>query len=199
MDASFYDFMKTAFHKPIGAYKYTYAHNRNEAGFEAVEVARVLRGLSLRLGFWLDIESDYHRSASDNLILEIIQEYERVLNNYGLKLTGIYCDFDFYKKHENVLKDFNIWVARWKHDGQTAKELSYRIPRLAGWQYTNQYKGLNLDASEWYKSTDTETLKYNPDNVRKVQEHLNDKYNTGLVVDGVMGTKTFTALWNCIR
>lgn len=200
LDPAFYDYMRLENSKKLGAYKYSYAHNHNDAALEAVEVARTIRGIKLDLGFWLDLETDYLRAASDNLILEIIQEYERVLNNYDLKLSGIYCDFDFYKTHENVLKDFKIWAARWKYDAKTQKELSYRIPRLAAWQYTNKYKGLDLDASDWYTSVDiNEVLKYNLDNVRKVQEHLNTKYNSGLVVDGVMGSKTFTAIWNHIK
>ena len=105
-------------------------------------------------------------------------------------LSGIYCDCDFYRKHSNLLKKYPIWIAKWC---DSKPDLN-----CVGWQYTNHYRGNDIDASYWYSYQLPEDMekvvKYNPDNVRELQKYLNDHYKYNLSVDGVMGTKTFTAI-----
>lgn len=187
IDKAFYQYMKRP--EPKGCYKYTYAHNRNDAGIEAVALAQACRGLDLPLGIWLDIESDYHRSCGDALIDDIIQEYNRVLMNYGMILSGVYCDWDFYQSHKGVLKKYPIWCAKW---GVKKPDLN-----CVGWQFTNKYRDHDLDASYWYGYQLPEEdgyIKYTPENVRKLQKYLNDNYQYSLDTDGIMGKKTFTAI-----
>lgn len=181
--------------KPFGAYKYTYATSPVIAEIESINVGKYLQGIELPLGFWLDCETRELRYGSDSLLQSVIEEYREAMDLYNIKWGGIYCDFDFYQRHEAVLHNYDIWVARWNYTPGMRKKLNAHIQCLAGWQYTNSYNGQNLDASEWYQSTNTTAeVKYNPDNVRKLQEYLNKHYGYNLNIDGVMGTNTFTAI-----
>lgn len=189
VDRSFYDYMNRS--EPKGCYKYCYAHNANEAHIEAVALAQVCRGLKLDLGIWLDLEDEYHRVCSDRLLEEIITEYNTVLSNYGMILSGIYCDYDFYKNHINLLKNYPLWIAKW---GDKKPDLN-----CVAWQYTNKYYGLNVDASYWFgyqhlEKDHEKVVEYNPDNVRQLQKYLNNHYKYNLTVDGKIGNKTFTAI-----
>lgn len=178
----------------FGAYKYAYATNRMLAKYESITVVSKLQGVELHLGFWLDCETRELRYGSDSLLQSVIDEYRETMNRYNIKWGGIYCDFDFYKRHVEVLRNYDIWVARWNYTPGMRKELNTHIQRLAGWQYTDSYNGNNLDASEWYQTDTTVEVKYNPDYVKKLQEYLNKHYGYRLTVDGVIGTNTFTAI-----
>ena len=202
IDDKFYTFynLTTKDNKPFGAYKYTYAHNANDAHLEAVAVCQILRGCKIDLGFWLDLENDFHRSCADSLIKEIIEQYIVDFESYGLTFSGIYCDFDFYKTHKAVLKDYPIWIARWTHNPNTGIPVG---DNFIAWQYTDKYNGLMLDASLWganikEKPDKSELIGYNPDNVKLLQNYLNRYYGYNLKVDGVMGKNTFTAICQTI-
>lgn len=200
-DPFFYVWKKVAFRRgiPFGAYKYTYAHNIEDARIEAVSVCQLLRGCNLELGFWLDIENDYHRACTDSLIKDIITMYKQVCENYSIKFAGVYCDFDFYKTHRNALQDCDIWLAKWTHD-INKQPVMFDDDNVKGWQYTDNYNREKLNASLWkvpeqgQEHKQEKIIKYNPGNVRKLQEYLNKHYGYFLEVDGVMGTNTFTAI-----
>ena len=204
MDEKFYDFYNRSIaeDKKFGAYKYTYAHNINDAHIEAETVCQVLRGCNkMELGFWLDLENDFHRSCNDELIESIIKEYKMVCGLYGITFAGIYCDLDFYKKHRSVLERYPIWIARWTHNSEFGMPIS---SNFVAWQYTDKYDGTSLDASLWNinkkeeKPDKSELIAYNPDNVKLLQNYLNRYYGYTLKVDGVMGKNTFTAICQTI-
>lgn len=202
IDEKFYTFYNISeqANKPFGAYKYSYANNANDAHLEAVAVCQILRGCAIELGFWLDLESEYHRVASDSLIKSIIEQYMTDFDAYGIKFSGIYCDYDFYRKHIALLKTYPIWLARWTHNPNTGIPVG---SNFVAWQYTNRYDKLHLDASLWNlnkkdKPDKTEVIPYNPDNVRLLQNYLNKYYGYNLNIDGVMGKNTFTAICQTI-
>lgn len=203
VDSKFYNYysIATGEDKAFGAYKYTYAHNANDAHFEAVAVSQVLRGCNrLKLGFWLDLENDFHRSCADSLIEVIIEQYKKDCDAYGINFAGVYCDFDFYKVHKAVLKNYPIWIARWTNNPEKGMPVGINF---VGWQYTNRYNNLHLDASMWDINKDeipdkTEVIPYNPENVKLLQNYLNKYYGYKLDVDGIMGRKTFTAICQTI-
>ena len=183
---------------PFGAYKYTYATSSVFAEVESISVAKLLQGVKLSLGFWLDCETSELRNGSDSVLKSIIEEYKETMNLFKIPWGGIYCDANFYYHHEDVLVNEKIWLARWTN-GINAKPIMYNNPNVVGWQYTNKYNGKNLDASLWKtpekeQAQDENKVLYNPDNVRLLQEYLNKHYGYQLKVDGVMGTKTFTAI-----
>lgn len=199
-DSKFYDWCKYALidNKMLGAYKYTYATSPVIAEIESINVAKHLMGMSLPLGFWLDCETPDLRYGSDSLLKSIIEEYRETMKLYKIPWGGVYCDYDFYKTHVKVLVNENIWLARWTHDQNKRPTMFDTERHVKGWQYTDSYNGNNLDASLWkmpeQEQEHEKHVKYNPDNVRKLQEYLNKHYGYELNVDGVMGTKTFTAI-----
>lgn len=202
IDSKFYTWSNIATNrdKSFGAYKYSYAHNVNDAHLEAVAVCQILRGCKIELGFWLDLENDFHRTCTDSLIESIIEEYKKVCDSYSITFSGIYCDADFYKVHRNVLREYPIWLARWSHNPE--KDIPFG-DNFVAWQYTDRYNDLNLDASIWNvndskKPDKTELIPYNPDNVRLLQNYLNKYYGYNLKIDGVMGKNTFTAICQTI-
>lgn len=185
--------------KPFGAYKYTYATSPVIAEIESIAVAKILQGLELSLGFWLDLETPDLRYGSDSMIKSIISEYKETMELYKVPWGGVYCDYDFYKHHANALYGEKLWIARWTHDQYKCPAMYY-TSNVKGWQYTDSYNGKNLDASLWklpeqeQEQEQENIVKYNPDNVRKLQEYLNKHYGYNLKVDSIMGTNTFTAI-----
>lgn len=175
---------------PFGAYKLTYAEHYKDAITEANRVFDIIKTQNLKLGFWLDMETQYLRN-NKYAIADVYNAYHDVL---GDRLTGVYCDTAFYTKNIDVLKDKRLWLANW-----SKKPDYYNDDNVVGWQYTDKYNGVNMDASYWKIPVDaSEVVKYNPDNVRLLQNYLNRYYGYNLVVDGVMGTKTFTAICQTI-
>lgn len=179
---------------PFGGYKYTYATTYKTAYEEACIVCDELHGCDMQLGIWLDMETD-HLRGNKYATADVLSGFKDGLKSGGITLSGVYCDNDFYNVNKSVLQNERLWIAKWS---KKAPDIWYDSENCIGWQHTAKYLGYNLDCSEWKVITNTEKVLYNPDNVRLLQNYLNKEYGYRLKADGIMGTKTFTAVCQTI-
>lgn len=191
----------------VGCYTFSYDLSADSATSRALATVKAMKGAAFDLGFWLDLEWSTQRSYCDSaLLLDIINEYKRVITNAGYKF-GIYCNQDWYKHTiPQVAKNNPFWIARYPY-GDSILQPSFTpldtykptyCTTLYGWQYSSHVSigGYNVDCSMWYADGTSKT--YTPDTIG-LQQYLNDNYDTNLVVDGKLGKKTYKAILDNLK
>lgn len=138
----------------LGVYNYSYASTVSKAKADAQKVIEVLNGRKAKV--WLDVEDSCLEGIGYRLI-EIIQEYGKVINAAGLDFgvyTGQYFYNTYIKPYGNL--DCALWIARYgKNNGTMQEEYKPKINNMVGWQYTSKgsVSGIsgNVDLDIWYE------------------------------------------------
>lgn len=194
-----------------GAYRYSYAKTVEASIKEAQEVLKILNNRHLELGVWLDLEWDKQRALGKNAITDIAKAFIETIQNGGYK-CGIYCNLDWYKNVIDVsqFKDIPFWIARYPYN-DTGKIVETLKPNVSeyGWQYSSKGRisGINgyVDLDIFYSNSNLEdtipvkTKQFDKEAVKSLQTALNLQGITGLnnstlVVDGIVGQNTLTAI-----
>ena len=165
---------------PFGVYLFSYANTVDKAKSEAEHTLRLIKGHTLTMGVWDDIEDNKTSgSVSKETLTNIINTYCNTIKNSGYDV-GIYASLNWLnnKIEASVQKQYPIWVA------QYYKECQYEGEYVI-WQYSSSGKvdGIsgNCDMNYFYGelegSTATNTDKKSVDEL--AQEVINSKWGDG--------------------
>lgn len=195
-----------------GAYRYSYALNKEQARKEAEEVLRIINKRVLEMGIWLDLEWSKQGQLHKSELTEIAKTFIHTIEEAGYS-CGIYCNLYWYN---NVLdtKEFGdtpFWIARYPGNDTGEINTNYK-PDVGnvGWQYSSKGKvpGINgnvdmdifyVDAQKFYSPMNTMVKKIDTEAVRSLQSAMREQGITGLSkkkldVDGVIGKNTEAAI-----
>ena len=130
---------------PVGVYRYVYAKNTTQAKAEADAIVKILSGLNITCGVWLDMEDSSIKSLGRNNLTNIINVMANTLKASGF-YVGIYCNRDWYYNvldGERLSKTYPFWIARYpSKDTGTFNANSSLSPKLyaKAWQYSSKGK-----------------------------------------------------------
>ena len=165
---------------PFGVYLFSYANTVDKAKSEAEHTLRLIKGHTLTMGVWYDIEDNKTSgSVSKETLTNIINTYCNTIKNAGYNV-GIYASLNWLnnKIEASVQDKWSVWVAQYYTECQYKKD--YII-----WQYSSSGKvdGIsgNCDMNYFYGelegSTATNTDKKSVDEL--AQEVINGKWGDG--------------------
>ena len=187
---------------PYGVYLMSYANTVEKARSEAKHVLRLIEGRKISLGVWHDIEDNGTSGAiNKETLTNIINTFCNTIKNAGYKV-GVYANLNWLEnKIEKTIKDnYDIWVA------QYYSKCEYEGKYIM-WQHTSSGKvngiSTNVDMNILYEdlpvinNNDNNNSKTNNSEiVKSLQKALNQDYNCGLDVDGIIGPLTTKAVNN---
>ncbi|SFI36047.1 Lyzozyme M1 (1,4-beta-N-acetylmuramidase), GH25 family [Pseudobutyrivibrio sp. OR37] len=130
---------------PVGVYRYVYAKNTTQAKVEADAIVKVLLGLQITCGVWLDMEDSSIKSLGKNNLTNIINVMANTLKASGLKV-GIYCNRDWFLNvldGSRLAKTYPFWIARYPLRDTGAFNPNSTISPKAyakAWQYSQKGK-----------------------------------------------------------
>ena len=187
---------------PYGVYLMSYANTVEKARSEAKHVLRLIEGRKISLGVWHDIEDNGTSGAiNKESLTNIINTFCNTIKNAGHKV-GVYANLNWLEnKIEKTIKDnYDIWVA------QYYSKCEYEGKYIM-WQHTSSGKvngiSTNVDMNILYEdlpvinNNDNNNSKTNNSEiVKSLQRALNQDYNCGLEIDGIIGPLTTKAVNN---
>ena len=187
---------------PYGVYLMSYANTVEKARSEAKHVLRLIEGHKISLGVWYDIEDNGTSGAiNKETLTNIINTFCNTIKNAGHRV-GVYANLNWLEnKIEKTIKDnYDIWVA------QYYSKCEYEGKYIM-WQHTSSGKvngiSTNVDMNILYEdlpvinNNDNNNSKTNNSEiVKSLQKALNQDYNCGLDVDGIIGPLTTKAVNN---
>lgn len=187
---------------PYGVYLMSYANTVEKARSEAKHVLRLIEGRKISLGVWYDIEDNGTSGAiNKETLTNIINTFCNTIKNAGHRV-GVYANLNWLEnKIEKTIKDnYDIWVA------QYYSKCEYEGKYIM-WQHTSSGKvngiSTNVDMNILYEdlpvinNNDNNNSKTNNSEiVKSLQKALNQDYNCGLDVDGIIGPLTTKAVNN---
>jgi len=119
----------------VGVYFYSQAINEAEAVDEASMVLDTIKGYSLSLPVFLDVEASGGRGDQVSVAQRtaVIQTFCKTIANYGYT-AGVYANTNWFseKINTNAVTNYHIWLA------QYAAKPSYTRTRYDIWQYTDK-------------------------------------------------------------
>ena len=185
---------------PYGVYLMSYANTVEKARSEAKHVLRLIEGRKISLGVWYDIEDNGTSGAiNKETLTNIINTFCNTIKNAGHRV-GVYASLNWLEnKIERIIRDnYDIWVA------QYYSKCEYEGKYIM-WQHTSSGKvngiSTNVDMNILYE--DLPVINNNDNNnpktnnseiVKSLQRALNQDYNCGLEIDGIIGPLTTKAI-----
>lgn len=167
---------------PYGVYLFSYANSVEKAKSEAEHTLRLIKGHTLTMGVWYDIEDNATSgSIGKEALTNIINTYCNTIKNAGYNV-GVYASLNWLnnKIENSVQEKWPIWVAQYYKECQY--EGKYDI-----WQYASDGKvdGIsgNCDMNYYYGEINNSTDKDTSDKKEELKKHIVD-------VDGKWGTDT---------
>lgn len=205
---------------PVGVYIYNKVLSTDLAQVEANFAVSCLRGKTLECGVWLDMEDATMKGLGKKALNNIINTEAIILQNAGFKV-GIYCSLYWYNSVLDVttlVPKYPFWIARYPSADNGTVKTSLRPQYGYIWQYSSKGRvaGINGNVDMDEANCDVVALMtgkvsktVNPYNeptllvktgargndAKWVQWELNQS-GASLVVDGIFGTKSVTALKN---
>lgn len=187
---------------PYGVYLMSYANTVEKARSEAKHVLRLIEGRKISLGVWYDIEDNGTSGAiNKETLTNIINTFCNTIKNAGHRV-GVYANLNWLEnKIERIIRDnYDIWVA------QYYSKCEYEGKYIM-WQHTSSGKvngiSTNVDMNILYEdlpvinNNDNNNSKTNNSEiVKSLQRALNQDYNCGLEIDGIIGPLTTKAVNN---
>lgn len=187
---------------PYGVYLMSYANTVEKARSEAKHVLRLIEGRKISLGVWYDIEDNGTSGAiNKETLTNIINTFCNTIKNAGHRV-GVYASLNWLEnKIERIIRDnYDIWVA------QYYSKCEYEGKYIM-WQHTSSGKvngiSTNVDMNILYEdlpvinNNDNNNSKTNNSEiVKSLQRALNQDYNCGLEIDGIIGPLTTKAVNN---
>ena len=187
---------------PYGVYLMSYANTVEKARSEAKHVLRLIEGRKISLGVWHDIEDNGTSGAiNKETLTNIINTFCNTIKNAGHRVR-VYASLNWLEnKIERIIRDnYDIWVA------QYYSKCEYEGKYIM-WQHTSSGKvngiSTNVDMNILYEdlpvinNNDNNNSKTNNSEiVKSLQRALNQDYNCGLEIDGIIGPLTTKAVNN---
>ena len=188
---------------PYGVYLMSYANTVEKARSEAKHVLRLIEGRKISLGVWHDIEDNGTSGAiNKETLTNIINTFCNTIKNAGHRV-GVYANLNWLEnKIEKTIKDnYDIWVA------QYYSKCEYEGKYIM-WQHTSSGKvngiSTNVDMNILYEdlpvinnnNNNNNSKTNNSEIVKSLQRALNQDYNCGLEIDGIIGPLTTKAVNN---
>ena len=168
---------------PYGVYLFSYANTVEKAKSEAEHTLRIIKGHTLKMGVWYDIEDNKTSgSVGKEALTNIINTYCNTIKNAGYDV-GIYASLNWLNnKIESSVQDkWPVWVAQYYKECQYKKD--YKI-----WQYASDGKvdGISgrCDMNYYYGELE-ESEPTEESSKKEEKKHIID-------VDGKWGTDTTT-------
>lgn len=184
----------------IGVYWFSYAINTTKAKEEAHKCLEVLKPYKNKISYpvFFDFEYDsvnyamkqgvaISKTLSSNMAKVFLQEIKAA--GY---IPGLYTNLDFSNNYftSEVLNAYDVWIAQYN------SKCSYS-GKYTMWQYSEKgsVSGIsgNVDLNYCYKEYAT-TKSNVDDNVKALQQVLNNSYKCGLALDGLFGPLTQSAV-----
>ena len=197
---------------PAGIYLYSYANTIEKAKSEAEHVLRLVNPYKdkIKLGIWYDIEDKIQRDLNKDFLEQIINTFCNKIKENGYNV-GIYANNDWLRNRisDNVKNNYKIWSASYRNnDGQAHEDTKYSHDNVIMWQFTSNanLEGVGrCDMNYYYDEIATDNNEQSTvekpvqvfsgdDNIREIQNTINERYNTGIDEDGYYGPKTKSAL-----
>lgn len=131
----------------VGVYHYSYAKSVAEAKEEAKVCLGWLKGRSLDMPIYIDMEEENLTYLGKSTLTKIAKEFCKTIEKAGYK-AGVYANANWFKNNLNyssLKKDYSIWLAQYS----STKDYDCDI-----WQYTSKYivNGNTFDCNICYKS-----------------------------------------------
>ena len=131
----------------VGVYHYSYAKSVAEAKEEAKVCLGWLKGRSLDMPIYIDMEEENLTYLGKSTLTKIAKEFCKTIEKAGYK-AGVYANANWFKNNLNyssLKKNYSIWLAQYFG----TKEYDCDI-----WQYTSKYivNGNTFDCNICYKS-----------------------------------------------
>lgn len=131
----------------VGVYHYSYAKSVAEAKEEAKVCLGWLKGRSLDMPIYIDMEEENLTYLGKSTLTKIAKEFCKTIEKAGYK-AGVYANANWFKNNLNyssLKKNYSIWLAQYFG----TKEYDCDI-----WQYTSKYivSGNTFDCNICYKS-----------------------------------------------
>lgn len=98
---------------PIGVYIYCYSNNKNAAKSGAKWTIEKLKGKTLELPVYIDMEDNSIAKQGKNLLTDIVIEFNNAIEKAGY-VAGIYANrdwFDNYLKKDTLKQKYATWIA----------------------------------------------------------------------------------------
>jgi len=130
---------------PVGVYRYVYAKNTTQAKAEADAIVKILSGLNITCGVWLDMEDASIKNLGKNTLTNIINVMANTIKASGLNV-GIYCNRDWFLNvldGSRLVKTYPFWIARYPLRDTGAFNPNSTISPKAyakAWQYSQRGK-----------------------------------------------------------
>lgn len=131
----------------VGVYHYSYAKSVAEAKKEAKVCLGWLKGRSLDMPIYIDMEEENLTYLGKSTLTKIAKEFCKTIEKAGYK-AGVYANANWFKNNLNyssLKKNYSIWLAQYA---------SYKDFDCDIWQYTSKYivNGNTFDCNICYKS-----------------------------------------------
>lgn len=131
----------------VGVYHYSYAKSVAEAKEEAKVCLGWLKGRSLDMPIYIDMEEENLTYLGKSTLTKIAKEFCKTIEKAGYK-AGVYANANWFKNNLNyssLKKNYSIWLAQYS----STKDYDCDI-----WQYTSKYivNGNTFDCNICYKS-----------------------------------------------
>lgn len=131
----------------VGVYHYSYAKSVAEAKEEAKVCLGWLKGRSLDMPIYIDMEEENLTYLGKSTLTKIATEFCKTIEKAGYK-AGVYANANWFKNNLNyssLKKNYSIWLAQYS----STKDYDCDI-----WQYTSKYivNGNTFDCNICYKS-----------------------------------------------
>jgi len=123
----------------VGAYYYSYAMTVEEMLSDAHELMGYLKGKQFEYPIYLDMEDPSQRELSKTLLTDMCAAFLECLQENGY-FSALYTNYDWLFNLLDTTKIttlYDVWLARWRLDGQPNWSASYDHPRTGMWQYTD--------------------------------------------------------------
>lgn len=130
----------------VGVYHYSYAKSVAEAKEEAKVCLGWLKGRSLDMPVYIDMEEENLTYLGKSTLTKIAKEFCKTIEKAGYK-AGVYANANWFKNNLNyssLKKNYSIWLAQYA---------SYKDFDCDIWQYTSKYivNGNTFDCNICYK------------------------------------------------
>lgn len=131
----------------VGVYHYSYAKSVAEAKKEAKVCLGWLKGRSLDMPIYIDMEEENLTYLGKSTLTKIAKKFCKTIEKAGYK-AGVYANANWFKNNLNyssLKKNYSIWLAQYS----STKDYDCDI-----WQYTSKYivNGNTFDCNICYKT-----------------------------------------------
>lgn len=131
---------------PVGVYIYNKVTTISNAEAEANFAVKCLKGKTLELGVWLDLEDATMRNLGKTALTTLITKEADIIRKAGFEVN-IYCNKDWYNNvlDSSKLKAYKFWIARYPSADNGTLLASLKTDYMDIWQYSSKGKvdGIN--------------------------------------------------------